>query len=223
MRSNFHLATTSHKTQNKAVVAITDVSPTFGSDFNITGRAGSRFFRANAPAAQPVNPFTTKFTSSPFSYSGFPSEGFSVEPGYRLQKDTTGQYILAPVQSYVLKIKKTMVATFRFKDFSDPFDLTLPRVPARVNTILTPGNYRFEVENRNQQAIGYQFKLNFKVYKPVKPIKPTPPSSGGSNGGSRDYDCSDFDSQKEAQKYLLPGDPYRLDGDGDGKACESLR
>jgi len=39
---------------------------------------------------------------------------------------------------------------------------------------------------------------------------------------ARDYDCSDFANQAQAQKYLLPGDPYRLDGDGDGRACDSL-
>jgi len=37
-----------------------------------------------------------------------------------------------------------------------------------------------------------------------------------------DYDCSDFSTQQEAQQYLLPGDPYRLDADGDGTACDSL-
>lgn len=37
-----------------------------------------------------------------------------------------------------------------------------------------------------------------------------------------DYDCADFSNQAEAQSYLLPGDPYRLDGDNDGKACEDL-
>src|SRR5262249_27385690 len=37
-----------------------------------------------------------------------------------------------------------------------------------------------------------------------------------------DYDCSDFSTQAEAQQYLLPGDPYNLDGDNDGVACESL-
>lgn len=36
-----------------------------------------------------------------------------------------------------------------------------------------------------------------------------------------DYDCADFATQAEAQEYLLPGDPYRLDGDSDGIACES--
>ena len=37
-----------------------------------------------------------------------------------------------------------------------------------------------------------------------------------------DYDCADFDTQAQAQKYLLPGDPHRLDADHDGVACDSL-
>jgi hypothetical protein len=37
-----------------------------------------------------------------------------------------------------------------------------------------------------------------------------------------DYDCEDFATQEEAQEYLLPGDPYGLDGDNDGIACEDL-
>lgn len=37
-----------------------------------------------------------------------------------------------------------------------------------------------------------------------------------------DYDCSDFGTQAAAQHYLLPGDPYGLDRDGDGTACDSL-
>jgi len=36
------------------------------------------------------------------------------------------------------------------------------------------------------------------------------------------YDCSDFETQEEAQAQLLPGDPYGLDGDNDGQACETL-
>jgi micrococcal nuclease len=43
--------------------------------------------------------------------------------------------------------------------------------------------------------------------------------------GATDYDCSDFSSQAEAQRVFEaagPGDPYNLDGDGDGIACESL-
>jgi hypothetical protein len=42
------------------------------------------------------------------------------------------------------------------------------------------------------------------------------------NASALDYDCADFSSQEEAQEYLLPGDPYNLDGDNDGIACEDL-
>ncbi|CAA9535233.1 MAG: hypothetical protein AVDCRST_MAG05-4806 [uncultured Rubrobacteraceae bacterium] len=37
-----------------------------------------------------------------------------------------------------------------------------------------------------------------------------------------DYSCADFETQEEAQTYLTPGDPYVLDPDGDGLACEEL-
>ncbi len=43
-----------------------------------------------------------------------------------------------------------------------------------------------------------------------------------SPAAARDYDCADFANQAEAEEYLLPGDPYRLDGDSDGIACEDL-
>lgn len=39
---------------------------------------------------------------------------------------------------------------------------------------------------------------------------------------ARDYDCADFATQAEAEEYLLPGDPYNLDADNDGIACEDL-
>ncbi|MCB0859601.1 MAG: thermonuclease family protein [Solirubrobacterales bacterium] len=37
-----------------------------------------------------------------------------------------------------------------------------------------------------------------------------------------DVNCGDFASQARAQLYLLPGDPFGLDGDGDGVACADL-
>ena len=37
-----------------------------------------------------------------------------------------------------------------------------------------------------------------------------------------DYGCADFRTQEEAQTYLTPGDPYVLDPDRDGLACEEL-
>ena len=39
---------------------------------------------------------------------------------------------------------------------------------------------------------------------------------------TRDYDCEDFETQEEAQFYLVRGDPYGLDEDGNGLACENL-
>jgi hypothetical protein len=36
------------------------------------------------------------------------------------------------------------------------------------------------------------------------------------------YDCPDFATQPEAQAQLLPGDPYGLDADNEGIACEDL-
>ncbi len=42
-----------------------------------------------------------------------------------------------------------------------------------------------------------------------------------------DRNCSDFDTQQEAQAFYEAAggpekDPHRLDGDGDGIACQSL-
>lgn len=39
---------------------------------------------------------------------------------------------------------------------------------------------------------------------------------------SGDVDCGAFSNQAQAQKRLTRGDPYGLDGDGDGRACTSL-
>jgi hypothetical protein len=43
-----------------------------------------------------------------------------------------------------------------------------------------------------------------------------------SEAPTRDYDCEDFETQEEAQFYLVRGDPYGLDEDGNGLACEDL-
>jgi hypothetical protein len=49
-----------------------------------------------------------------------------------------------------------------------------------------------------------------------------PSESTRSAAPARDYDCDDFENQEEAQLYLAPGDPYGLDEDGNGVACETL-
>jgi hypothetical protein len=52
-------------------------------------------------------------------------------------------------------------------------------------------------------------------------IEATEPSEA-TRSAAPDYDCEDFESQEEAQLYLAPGDPYGLDEDGNGLACETL-
>lgn len=60
-------------------------------------------------------------------------------------------------------------------------------------------------------------------------VSPTKPSATGgrsqtNNTPVRNYNCTNFRTQVEAQRILdsTPGDPYKLDRDSDGVACESL-
>ena len=50
---------------------------------------------------------------------------------------------------------------------------------------------------------------------------------GGMDRPADQYNCSDFDTQQEAQQQFEADggperDPHRLDNDNDGEACESL-
>jgi len=51
-------------------------------------------------------------------------------------------------------------------------------------------------------------------------------SSLGAVAQPRDFDCSDFRTHKQAQKFFKKHhpkqDPYNLDADNDGIACEDL-
>lgn len=61
---------------------------------------------------------------------------------------------------------------------------------------------------------------------PVPPWDWRERTSGPGETSVEDRDCSDFDTQAEAQRFFerhQPGDPHGLDGDGDGVACESLQ
>ena len=61
---------------------------------------------------------------------------------------------------------------------------------------------------------------------PTEPPESTAPetTSGPSTTASPagDRSCADFETQAEAQSYLTPADPYALDPDGNGLACENL-
>ncbi|WP_229736217.1 excalibur calcium-binding domain-containing protein [Kroppenstedtia guangzhouensis] len=69
--------------------------------------------------------------------------------------------------------------------------------------------------------------MKFVVKSKGKAPKEAEPVEGEQSEGTEeetfeDKNCSDFKTQEEAKKYLLPGDPHRLDPDGDGIPCESL-
>jgi len=60
---------------------------------------------------------------------------------------------------------------------------------------------------------------------PVPPWTWRDRTSGPGETSAQDRDCSDFDTQPEAQRFFErhgPGDPHGLDGNNDGEACESL-
>ena len=50
----------------------------------------------------------------------------------------------------------------------------------------------------------------------------TSPDAESTRSAPTDYSCANFETQEEAQLYLEPGDPYGLDQDGNGLACEDL-
>ena len=57
------------------------------------------------------------------------------------------------------------------------------------------------------------------VLSAVALIAPSPASA-------QDRDCSDFDTQAEAQDFFdqaAPGDPHGLDADDDGRACDAKK
>ena len=54
---------------------------------------------------------------------------------------------------------------------------------------------------------------------------PAPSTKSATQISGGDKDCKDFKTHAEAQAFFEaagPGDPHRLDSDGDGQACESL-
>jgi micrococcal nuclease len=76
--------------------------------------------------------------------------------------------------------------------------------------------------------------LAFDIIAVIGPDEPPVPEATsqettGSEGTTSEptntvdtYDCADFQTQEEAQFYLSPEDPYGLDPDGNGLACDSL-
>jgi hypothetical protein len=66
---------------------------------------------------------------------------------------------------------------------------------------------------------------NGGLWSQPSPIAPWEWRDRGSREPEKDRDCSDFDTQPEAQRFFeahQPGEPHNLDGNGDREACESL-
>ena len=63
------------------------------------------------------------------------------------------------------------------------------------------------------------------LWSQANPVPPWTWRDRTSGQPANDRNCSDFDTQPEAQRFFernQPGDPHGLDGNGDGEACESL-
>jgi micrococcal nuclease len=86
---------------------------------------------------------------------------------------------------------------------------------AQANPVM-PWDFRRSgsAQSSSGKKLGQQ---QLKLFPPFAPMAVPKPS--------RDYDCNDFKSQKDAQRVFdaYPGDPFKLDQDRDGIACESLR
>jgi len=81
-----------------------------------------------------------------------------------------------------------------------------------------------------QRLQGQARKAEVGLWSDKNPISPWDWRHGGGSKGSssrkvKDKDCSDYSTQAEAQRFFDgqgPGDPHRLDADGDGVPCEGL-
>jgi len=74
---------------------------------------------------------------------------------------------------------------------------------------------------------GVDYHVQTSYDRPPVAYPGSPAIAPSNNTPQRDRDCSDFATQAEAQAFFLANggparDPHRLDGDGDGIACERL-
>ena len=90
-----------------------------------------------------------------------------------------------------------------------------------ANTATVPPDVKYAEWFRRFEREARQAGRGLWAVEDPSSDSPAPP------GEARDYDCSDFGHWRDAQDfYLATGgpqrDPHRLDGDGDGVACENL-
>lgn len=70
--------------------------------------------------------------------------------------------------------------------------------------------------------VKFVVKAKGKAPEEAKPVNGGQPEGKPEEKPFEDKNCSDFQTQEEAKKYLLPGDPHRLDPNKNGIPCEHL-
>ena len=134
-------------------------------------------------------------------------------------------------------IKDFILVLSNKADFSNPVfessTLTLPKGPATniPASIFSFPNVKAQFARIDVVSnYGPASLIGLSEVRFAKIVSNTTPNSSAAaepefpNCVNTDCNCSDFSTQAEAQQVLdgFPGDPYRLDRDKDGIACESL-
>jgi hypothetical protein len=115
----------------------------------------------------------------------------------------------------------------------DPLDPPLPSVGRHI---WMEGRYVLDSEHAGWAELHPLYRWGPFGGPAVTPAPTATAGSGGSYGfytppgwdGYSDLDCADFQTHAQAQSFFLGTggsktyDPYRLDGDHDGLACERL-
>ncbi|WP_293087256.1 excalibur calcium-binding domain-containing protein [Moorena sp. SIO3H5] len=134
-------------------------------------------------------------------------------------------------------IKDFILVLSNNADFCDPVfkssTLTLPKGPATKipATIFSFPNVKAQfaridvLSNYGPASLIGLSEVRFaKIVSNTTPVSSVAAEPEFPDCVNSDCNCSDFSTQAEAQQVLdgFPGDPYRLDRDKDGIACESL-
>jgi len=152
-----------------------------------------------------------------YKYSYY-AEGAYEKGMFNLKK--SGSLFVMKIDKGKLKIKSKYPQNV-FVSFSGPIYYYLWVIPGRSTQIMRVGNYDYEY-----WADGKHYEDSVLIPKKGNTLILEPPKVCACNKNA--YNCDDFNSQYQAQQCFLyclgqkNKDIHRLDGDHDGRACESL-
>jgi micrococcal nuclease len=94
----------------------------------------------------------------------------------------------------------------------------------KIPNIIMPWDWRKEMKRSPTSIPQPTPSSYYRVHLPTRAKLPTNLPKNLPICITRDCNCQDFATQSEAQRVFqaIPGDPFRLDRDQDGVACESL-